>query len=128
MRIAKRCICADWQQNVPKLNRVYTTAARHGALYTGESFTWCPWCERMLKTDDEIQVEQEQAMQGIKCDQCGAFDNSNHTLTLKGYSSPTGDIPLMSHLMEKHFCTAACFETYMRAQLGVLPLFAEPDA
>lgn len=47
--IKDRCDCADWKENIGKVDGLVTLAAVHGFMWTGRPFRHCPWCGTQLR-------------------------------------------------------------------------------
>jgi hypothetical protein len=56
--VHKFCNCRDWNNNMRKIDNVFTFAAFHGGEdklngYDGKIFEYCPWCGKKLGNKDE---------------------------------------------------------------------------
>ena len=51
------CECDDYKENAPKIDSFVMLGFTHGMEYDGKPWEYCPWCGKLLVSEEEQDVD-----------------------------------------------------------------------
>ena len=60
-----KCECADWEENMPKINAPFLMRQTAIGEYDGMPFTYCPWCGNSVTSKQSIEKNNLFQLGGI---------------------------------------------------------------